>query len=361
MIMGSQYGIDALADLLLTGFEERPVWSSFLCALSLRIGAGPAGFIFPSDNASFEDAAISIADHEDLPIYKDLLSSDLLKTLCFDTPKLLDVAGSKNTTRWCVLRIERSPQSSAWLTAPVTERLIPDWDEVLASLIPLLRRVIRLQDMMGDCERRLRVSEHVLETSNIGVVMVDAKARVFMMNESARSALEQSSIIQVRQGVLQAVRARDNEHLSQLIREMAGRQSSTADNSCYGSVAIMRDDQSLPLTLIVRPGPPHAPMNAPFRRSATVIIRDPARRIPLAPRDLEQLFALTKAEARLASLLSEGFSVEDAAAVMRISRNTVRAQLQKIFSKTDTNRQAELTRVLLSSVAPLTGNLAENR
>jgi DNA-binding CsgD family transcriptional regulator len=52
-------------------------------------------------------------------------------------------------------------------------------------------------------------------------------------------------------------------------------------------------------------------------------------------------------EARLASWLSQGKSVEEAAAAMGITVNTARAYLKRIYGKTGVRRQPELIRLLL--------------
>jgi DNA-binding CsgD family transcriptional regulator len=61
---------------------------------------------------------------------------------------------------------------------------------------------------------------------------------------------------------------------------------------------------------------------------------------------LRTRFGLTESEARLALDLADGGSVPAYAAARGISRNTARNQLQQVFEKTDTRRQAELVRLL---------------
>ena len=65
---------------------------------------------------------------------------------------------------------------------------------------------------------------------------------------------------------------------------------------------------------------------------------------------LRVLFGLTSSEATLASKLIEGKGLEPAAKKSSIGINTARTHLKKVFSKTNTSRQAELVRVLLRSV-----------
>lgn len=61
---------------------------------------------------------------------------------------------------------------------------------------------------------------------------------------------------------------------------------------------------------------------------------------------LELLFDLTPAEARVASLLAEGRSVEEIGGQLKIATNTVRRHLKSVFSKTGAHRQAELVSLL---------------
>jgi DNA-binding CsgD family transcriptional regulator len=59
-------------------------------------------------------------------------------------------------------------------------------------------------------------------------------------------------------------------------------------------------------------------------------------------------FGLTKAEARLALGLARGWSLATAAEAFDVKLTTVRSQLQQVFSKTGTSRQAEFVAMLLS-------------
>lgn len=71
-----------------------------------------------------------------------------------------------------------------------------------------------------------------------------------------------------------------------------------------------------------------------------------AANLPIELR-LRRRFKLSKAEARVAKLLAEGLAPRIIADRLHVSIHTVRSQLQSIFQKTDTCRQAELTSRLL--------------
>lgn len=65
---------------------------------------------------------------------------------------------------------------------------------------------------------------------------------------------------------------------------------------------------------------------------------------------LEALFDLTRSEARVASLLVEGKSVEEIAVAQKVAQNTVRMHLKAVFTKTGARRQAQLVSLLAQNM-----------
>jgi len=96
------------------------------------------------------------------------------------------------------------------------------------------------------------------------------------------------------------------------------------------------------------PQPPAAPFEgaAPEEQSAP----SPAADAPgmQAVIRLRAEFGLTKAEARLALYLAAGWSLPSMAKAFDVKLTTVRSQLQQVFGKTGTSRQAEVVALLLS-------------
>ena len=86
--------------------------------------------------------------------------------------------------------------------------------------------------------------------------------------------------------------------------------------------------------------------------SAAIFISRP-RELQIPWKKLVTQYKLTPAEVKLASILTEGKSLDAAAKQLSVSINTAKTHLRSIFSKTGTNRQAELVSLLLSSTIPL--------
>lgn len=87
----------------------------------------------------------------------------------------------------------------------------------------------------------------------------------------------------------------------------------------------------------------------PTRAAAVVFITDPDAQ----PADFESLLAqqygLTTREAALTRLMLTGAGLTEAAATLRVTRNTAKTHLRAVFLKTDTSRQGDLIRAVLRS------------
>jgi len=175
---------------------------------------------------------------------------------------------------------------------------------------------------------------------------------VMATNEVGQDILAAGDGLIVAGGRLTASDAATARALEAYIR--AGAAAQTEPLHAQGQpLAVMRDCGPAPLTVIVHPGPSVQPVNAPLRRSAIVVMRDPERRASVSAQVVGQLFGLTPAEATLATLLAQGADLDEAATELGIRRNTARSQLQSVFMKTNVKRQSELVRMILSSVATL--------
>jgi DNA-binding CsgD family transcriptional regulator len=84
-----------------------------------------------------------------------------------------------------------------------------------------------------------------------------------------------------------------------------------------------------------------------FQDAATILfLHDPTRRIELPVAWMMDAYGLTLAEARAALSASSGMTVEGMARQLDLSPNTIKTHLRRVFAKTGTRRQAELTRLV---------------
>jgi len=351
-----------LIDHLFSGLAERPVWQTFLQRLAERLGAKAAALIISPPGRPPEEGAVlcPIGLQEQ---FTDLIGAPVLEGLPLAEPRLLAIDNGRHAS-WdgsAALRLSLDQQHSVWLVVRPIEPgadLATDWHAVLTELTPFLVRIMRAYLVLAESERRRLIAEYALESSETGVILVDEDSSVMHINAVAAEIIADTQLLGINGGRLFARHPVDQQVLKQHVRTKAREQSATSRPDCYATMALSRHDHHLPVTAVIRPGPPYAPISAPLRRTAVIVLRDPARRNNLDAADLERLFGLTPAEARLARLLAEGISTEDAAVALGVSKHTIRSQLQAVFLKTGTNRQGELVRTLLNSAAALARNPA---
>ena len=101
-------------------------------------------------------------------------------------------------------------------------------------------------------------------------------------------------------------------------------------------------------SLIVRIVPVFGEAQAELDGATVVLILVDPLDCPEPSHDiLEQVFGLTKSEARVASRLMCGASLQQIADNTGVTVGTVRTQMKSVFAKTHTHRQAELVALLM--------------
>jgi DNA-binding CsgD family transcriptional regulator len=198
----------------------------------------------------------------------------------------------------------------------------------------------------AEMARRMRFSEverslysDVMERMSIGVVILDRNSKVLRASPIAERFLRECDGLQVQAGKLRAVAAREDKLLQAAIKAAA------EDNP---------SDKGRGLSLTKRSGAKHLGVVVrPVGQAVALYVRD-SEVVQGVESDLvRQILDLTPAEAGVARRLTEGLSLEDAAASLDISRNTARAHLRSIFSKSGITRQTELVRMVMNSAAML--------
>jgi|GEM_PF-2444170 len=187
----------------------------------------------------------------------------------------------------------------------------------------------------------------------IGVIVVDAFSRPLRMNRSARAIIETDDGLALGRDGLhgtvdgQAVRMRD------IIWRTGRAASSKKKTDSSGAIALERPSGYRPLSVVVTPLRTESHYFDKDRPAALIFVSDPETHPDIDENRLSSLYGLTRAEARLAALLAQDLSLADAADELDVSQHTVRTHVKRIFSKTTTERQSGLIRLLLSGPAQI--------
>jgi len=221
--------------------------------------------------------------------------------------------------------------------------------EMLRLLTPHMIRATDLHRHIAQLERRSETLARVLDHLSMGVVVVDARGRIQMANRAGEGMAAAGDGLSVRAGVLTA----SSEH-PRLVEAIAAACALAAGTGLQPPkrLAIARPSGKPSYSVLVCPSRPQL-FHGFERPAAALFIVDPEAQLPSVRDLLISVYGLTAAEADLAETLAHGCSLAAAAEAHRVSRNTVKTQLQQIFSKTDTHRQADLVRLIASMTGPV--------
>ncbi len=346
---------EILTDAIYDGIVETPGWQTFLDRCCTLFGADAGSILIESNSLGYPER-LRLFSSNAVPALADRIDAFSSEVIFganhSEEPTPLNVPGPGDAISGVGFSAAIEPgiafafglwRGAAFENADIVR---------CRTLIPHLKRAMRIFVQYAQAFRERAVYQTVVDRIGVGVALVDAKSTIMATNAIGREILAAGDGLKIAKGSLTAGNAALARTLENYVRAAAEAQTQPAHE--YGQpLAVERDDNPSPLTVIVHPGPPAKPMNTPLRRSAIVVMRDPDRRASVSAHVVGQLFGLTPAEATLATLLAQGADLDEAAAELGIRRNTARSQLQSVFMKTNAKRQSELVRMILSSVATL--------
>lgn len=220
------------------------------------------------------------------------------------------------------------------------------------ALLPHLRRALHIHNLIDRSESLGTLYSQAIGRLSVGTLVLDDSGKVLEQNLIARELLAANDGLKLVGGRLEASYPSDNRELQQLIRGAFARHSGDP-LAVASAMSVSRPSGQVSLGVVVEPVPSQEWAEGKGQPAVVVYIRDAAGKSLASTAAAKQLFNLTPAETALAMELANGLSLEEAAEALNIRRNTARAHLRSIFSKTGVRRQTELVRIMLNSVAAL--------
>jgi DNA-binding CsgD family transcriptional regulator/PAS domain-containing protein len=225
--------------------------------------------------------------------------------------------------------------------------------ERLRRLWPHLTQAVKVARRLRQAEDQAALGFGALDSLAGGVVVLDGDRRLHFANRAAERLLRQGGGMMLRgiESRLHLSQPRADAALAALVAR-AARPGPPAESA---TMRCPRPDGLPPLALLAVPFQPQRALhgeNAPGL--VLLLITDPLQQPANLARQVASLFQLTPAEAAVAAALAAGHSPEEIAAERQVRLTTVRSQVKSLMAKTETRRQGELLRLILSlpQVAP---------
>lgn len=219
-------------------------------------------------------------------------------------------------------------------------------------LAPHFARAFEMHSRFGGIQREREALTEVIDRLPLGVILIDPRRQPVVTNRTAAQILARDDGFRFDQQGPRAADTREDAALRKLVAE-AVTVGSRRGGGAASVLSISRPSGQRSYPVMVAPllGPPNGGTDRDA--VAALFLTDPEGNDISMTLVLQGLYSLTQAEAELVGLLAQGLSLEEAARERGVTMNTVRSQLKQVFAKTDTKRQGELVRLVLSGVAPI--------
>lgn len=241
------------------------------------------------------------------------------------------------------LRICRPEESEAFSAAD---------RELCEQILPHLRRALFFHTRLEHSESLRALYAQAMGRLSVASIVLDENGHILQLNSEAEDLLKSGDGLKNVGGRLEACYASDNRELQRVIRNTFAVQPK-AQLRIPDALSVTRPSGKVSLGVVVQPIPALEWSEGRGRPAAMVFVRDAEGRTRAVRGVAKQLFNLTHAETALAIELANGLSLDEASESLGVRRNTARAHLRSIFSKTGVRRQTDLVRIVLNSVAPL--------
>ena len=264
---------------------------------------------------------------------------------------------------WCavndvfhVMSVDISTENHGSLRFRVTrdesQENFSESDKALCELlIPHFRRAITTFLHLHSSASLGSLFSRAIGRLSIATITIDETGRVLDKNLFASQILDAADGLKITAGKLTAQHHSDNSELKRLIKT-AFEQASDTQNMPE-AMSVSRPSGEIALGLVIEVIPSLEWAEGKGQKKAVIYIRDAIGKSMTSVDISKKLFDLTPAETALTLQLINGLSLEESAEALGIRRNTARAHLRSIFSKTGVRRQSELMRLFLNSVASL--------
>jgi DNA-binding CsgD family transcriptional regulator len=231
---------------------------------------------------------------------------------------------------------------------PVDERL----RRALVPIVPHLRRAVLIGQILNRRNAIAAPIEHALDAINAGIFLLDRGGNITHLNEGGRDILERKDFLRTERGRLVAA----DPQLNRILREAVAA-------SVLGDGATRNESIALPFT--AHDGERFVghmlPLTAGQRRrtgivfdAATILfVRKTSLDVLQASDIIKDVFKLTPAEARVLLTIVEAGGVAESAKNLDVAESTVKTHLGRIFTKTDTKRQADLVKLVAAFASPV--------
>ena len=345
------------------GMFQQPLWQDFLERLRQRTGAIHTMLAFrPIDEAAIvalhagppppESIHNLFGEKEeggDLSFYRQMREGRvyaLSELIDGDNPvhqsAMTDLMVSQGVSDMRSVRVTEPSGVDAWLACLGGRSIGPAVGALLTALAPHLRIALRAFVALEREKLRSTLTSEAFGRLNFGWLTLDARCRIMDMTAHVAQLFQRTTVL--RRGRYDRLTPQSpalDRELTTLVKHFAA-----TPEASPRALNLSRDPW---MDMLV------APMRGGSIGSGSIpvaIVYLSGDRWSQADRrdQLVDLFGLLPSEARFAWVIAQGIPISEAAQVLGLSVETARNYSKRIYAKTGARGQAELVRIVLTSV-----------
>jgi len=236
--------------------------------------------------------------------------------------------------------------------------LSPRDGELFDILQKHIHQSLIVQDQLGKQQSTIGLLKEAMNKSPKGIVVVEGEGDVVHANTRAETIIGMNDGVSISHGRLRFATHCAQQEFEKLLAETKLADFENSDMA--GSVFKVPRPSSEPEFEVTVSAFTGGGGGCNRKGRAFVIIYDPTKIPSLSPQLLASLYGLSNSQARVAALLVRGHKIKDIAKTLSLTENTTRYYTKEIFSKTGTQNQADLVKlVYVGPITPSWGDGAE--
>jgi len=221
----------------------------------------------------------------------------------------------------------------------------------LESIVPLMNNALKLYSAYTHNRFIEEFYEELLGSMDIASVILNENLEVLSANKQAKQILTSEDGVFLRRKLFRCSQSSDQQKLEDACHELMATERDDEPARHTRSLSIDRTSSATKWDVHIRVVEKQNVVFGEGGPELVLLLRGPVRECAPSQSRLIEMFEVTPAEAKLIAHLVDGLTLTAASEALGVSRNTARAQLSSIFTKTGVNRQNHLVKLVSDAFA----------
>jgi len=222
-------------------------------------------------------------------------------------------------------------------------------------IVPHLQRAVMISNMVDHGKAEAALFGDTLDGIAAGLFLVDTNGRILHANASGHALLAQGVVLRAYGGKLVSNDASAEQELYRILDAVGGEQVTPGADTIALPLTTRHGDHYVAYVLPLTSGTRRR-AGAGYAAAAAVFVQRALLDVPSPQDAIAKLYKLTPMELRVLFAIVQVGGVPEVAAMMGSSGSTIRTHLRRLFSKTGTDRQADLVKLVAGYTNPLLPN-----